>query len=57
MPFKFQAQRAYFNAHRKQLEAQGVNVNEWNQASEGLTLPKHSYHKGMMKHIKQATKK
>jgi len=39
MPFKSQAQQAYFNANRGKLEAQGVNVDEWNAASEGKTLP------------------
>lgn len=39
MPFKSEAQRKYFNAHRAQLEAQGVNVDEWNRATAGKTLP------------------
>jgi hypothetical protein len=39
MPFKSQAQQAYFNANRDKLEAQGVNVDEWNAASEGKKLP------------------
>jgi hypothetical protein len=41
MPYKSVAQERYFNANRNRMEAQGVNVNEWNQASKGLTLPKH----------------
>ena len=40
MPFKSEAQRAYFNANRDKLESQGVNVDEWNAASEGMNLPK-----------------
>jgi len=40
MPFKSKAQAAYFNIHRKQLEKQGVNVDEWNSASKGKKLPK-----------------
>lgn len=40
MPYKSQAQAAYFNIHKKELEKQGVNVNEWNEASKGKTLPK-----------------
>jgi hypothetical protein len=40
MPFKSEAQRAYFNANRDKLEQQGVNVDEWNAASEGAKLPK-----------------
>jgi hypothetical protein len=39
MPFKSQAQRAYFNANRSKLEAQGVDVDEWNRASKGKKLP------------------
>jgi hypothetical protein len=39
MPFKSTAQRAYFNANRAKLEAQGVDVDEWNKASKGLKLP------------------
>jgi hypothetical protein len=39
MPYKSDAQTAYFNANRDKLEAQGVNVDEWNAASEGKKLP------------------
>ena len=39
MPYKSQAQEAYFNANRGKMEAQGVNVDEWNQASKGKKLP------------------
>jgi hypothetical protein len=40
MPYKSKAQEAFFNANRKKLEKQGVNVGEWNSASKGLKLPK-----------------
>jgi hypothetical protein len=40
MPYKSQAQAAYFNANRAKLEKQGVDVDEWNQASKGKLLPK-----------------
>ncbi len=40
MPYKSQAQRRYFNAHRRELEKQGVDVDEWNAASKGKQLPK-----------------
>jgi hypothetical protein len=40
MPFVSKAQQGYFNANRKKLEAQGVDVDEWNSASKGLKLPK-----------------
>lgn len=40
MPYKSQAQAAYFNIHRKELEKQGVDVGEWNKASKGKKLPK-----------------
>ena len=39
MPYKSVAQERYFNANRDKLEAQGVDVNEWNQASKGKRLP------------------
>ena len=40
MPYKSIQQEKYFNANRKELEAQGVNVDAWNKASKGLKLPK-----------------
>ena len=40
MPYKSQAQEAYFNIHKKELEKKGVNVDEWNAASKGKSLPK-----------------
>lgn len=40
MPYKSKAQQAYFNIHKKQLEKQGVDVDEWNNASKGFKLPK-----------------
>ena len=39
MPYKSLAQERYFNANRDKLEAQGVNVQEWNEASKGKKLP------------------
>jgi len=40
MPYKSDAQRKFFHAHRKELERQGVNVAEWDDASRGKKLPK-----------------
>lgn len=40
MPYKSRAQAGYFHTHKKQLERQGVNVNEWDEATKGLKLPK-----------------
>lgn len=40
MPYKSKNQAAYFNIHKKKLEKQGVDVDEWNAASQGLSLPK-----------------
>lgn len=40
MPYKSKAQEAFFNVNKKQLEKQGVNVDEWNKASKGKKLPK-----------------
>jgi len=42
MPYVSRAQAAYFNIHKKQLERQGVDVNEWNAASKGKKLPEHA---------------
>lgn len=42
MPYSSKAQAAYFNIHKKQLERQGVDVEEWNRASKGKKLPKHA---------------
>jgi len=39
VPYKSKAQAAFFNIHRKQMERQGVDVDEWNQASKGKQLP------------------
>lgn len=39
MPYESKAQQGYFHAHRAELEKQGVNVNEWDQASKGKKLP------------------
>jgi hypothetical protein len=40
MPYKSQAQSAYFNIHKKELEKQGVDVEEFNKESKGMKLPK-----------------
>lgn len=40
MPYKSKAQAAYFNIHKKELERQGVNVEEWNNATRGRKIPK-----------------
>lgn len=40
MPYKSQKQRAFFHANKKKLEAQGVDVSEWDRASKGKKLPK-----------------
>lgn len=39
MPYKSLKQERYFNVNRKKLEAQGVNVDEFNRASKGKKLP------------------
>jgi len=33
------AQERFFNANRQSMEAQGVNVDEFNKASKGKNLP------------------
>jgi hypothetical protein len=39
VPYKSDAQRRYFNANRAKLEAEGVDVDEYNQSSKGKKLP------------------
>lgn len=39
MPYKSEAQRKYFNVHKKELEKEGVDVAEWNKESKGMKLP------------------
>ena len=39
MPYKSKAQEAYFNANRDSMEAEGVDVDEYNEASKGKELP------------------
>jgi len=41
-PYVSEAQRAYFNIHKKELEKQGVNVEHWNEESKGKDLPEHA---------------
>ena len=56
-PYESQAQAAYFNIHKKQLEKQGVNVDEWNKASKGMKLPKHVHNKkGMSRGMRPPSK-
>lgn len=40
MPYASRAQAAYFHIHKKQLGREGVDVNEWDRASKGKSLPK-----------------
>lgn len=40
MPYKSEAQRKYFHANQKKLEKKGVNIDEWDEESKGLKLPK-----------------
>ena len=39
MPYKSLRQASYFNANRKKLESQGVDVDEWNASTKGKDLP------------------
>lgn len=41
MPFVSKAQRRFFEANRAKLEAQGVNVGEWEKATGNKPLPEH----------------
>ena len=48
MSYKSKAQAAYFNIHRKELERQGVDVDEWNRASRGKHIPERKHRKANM---------
>ena len=39
MPYKSVKQERFFNVNKKKLEAQGVDVDEFNKASKGKKLP------------------
>jgi hypothetical protein len=53
MPYKSTAQEAYFNIHKKELEAKGVNVEQWNKESKGKKLPEHSVKSKLMGSMKK----
>ena len=57
MPYKSLAQERYFNANRGKLEAQGVDVNEWNQASKGKKLPARKSSGGILGAMKRKPRK
>ena len=42
MPYVSQAQARHFNANRGRLEHQGVDVDEWNKATDFSSLPERS---------------
>lgn len=39
MPYVSKAQSRYFHANRSKLEAQGVNVSEWDKSTGNKALP------------------
>jgi len=52
MPYESDAQRKFFNVNRAKMEAQGVDVDEWNKASKGMKLPERAaspYRKAFVK--------
>jgi hypothetical protein len=48
MPFKSEAQRKFMNANRGSMLKKGVDVDEWNKASEGKKLPEKASKSGSM---------
>ncbi len=56
MPFKSEAQRGYFEANKKRLESQGIDVREWERASKGKDLPKRVPHPSRPKTYKSKRK-
>ncbi len=57
MPYVSLAQEGYFHTHKKELEAKGVNVDEWDRATKGKHLPKRKTNKGQRSAIKRKLKK
>jgi hypothetical protein len=57
MPYKSLAQERYFNANRGKLEAQGVNIDEWNAASKGKKLPARVKSRGVLGQVRQRKKR
>jgi hypothetical protein len=53
MAYRSERQKAYFHANKKELEKQGVDVEEWDKASNGLSLP----NKVMPKKLKRQLEK
>lgn len=39
MPYKSLKREGYFHAHKDMLEKQGVDVDEWDAATKGKSLP------------------
>lgn len=56
MPYASQAQAAYFHAHKKELEAQGVSVAEWDAATKGKKLPKRAKKKACLDELREMCK-
>ena len=57
MPYASQAQAGYFHTHKKQLEAQGVDVGEWDAATKGKSLPKRKTPKDVFSNRRSALAK
>jgi hypothetical protein len=61
MPYVSDAQRKYFHANKQRLEAQGVDVDEWDRASKGKKLPerkrKHEFAGDHLHHHASKSKK
>lgn len=51
MPYSSLKQQAFFHANKKKLEAQGVDVAEWDKASKGKKLPDKVKKEAMLKDL------
>jgi hypothetical protein len=51
MPYVSDKQRRFFNANREKLEAEGVDVDEWNESTKGKDIPE----KAPKKNVKKAS--
>ena len=57
MPYASEAQRGFFNANRNKMEKQGVDMDEWNKASKGKSLPGRAPKRGIGHRISRMTRK
>jgi len=59
MPYKSKAQQRYFHANKAKLEAEGINVAEWDKSTGSKRLPERigkTRHQKSVEKLKRALK-